>query len=376
MDNEKNKDLQSSESEPQTGKRKVVLGQDDFSMEDQAGRGEAGPVETPGAKKSGGFLNKLFNRDLDEDPADDVGQLTQEANEAFRASNQRYQSPVFDEEKDRLLAEESTKDIPVELLESKVEADNPAARRVEKADTAAVAAERQGLDRRGPLTDRERRDQRVKNRWIGGLIFAAVAALLILFAPSLQELIFKTADDSLIFSPAQGLFGPRAGVISILLGLLGLAIVFSTLFTKRKEESLSKKPVVKKSNPFRTIGLVMLILIPVGFALLFNFTEFRNSDIRYSSLFNQNKLLSYDKVTGQDINASGDDIFYTIKADGTSNTQINITKLKVEAVKLLDNKLPRGRNVTITTVAKDKMIEKQIYTNDEFLRLFINKNEP
>ena len=289
MDNKGNKENQSHITDPVTGKRKVVLGEDDFSNEAYK---ESEANNTPGERKTGvGFFDRFLNRDAEKEPQHDADSLTDEAKNALRDQQIAYhESPVFDEEKDRIIAEESTRDIPVELLESKQELENPAARLVEEADTAAIAAERQELARREnrALTDQEKRRRRIKNRWIGGLITLAVAALLILFAPSIQELVFKTPDDSLIFSSVQGLFGPRSGILMILLGLVGLGIIFSTMFTKRKEDSLSKKPAVRKTNPFRTAGLVMLILIPIGFAGLFNFTEFRNSDIRTSSLFNQN----------------------------------------------------------------------------------------
>lgn len=375
MDNEKNNDFKPTETDPVTGKRKVVLGQEDFSTEDNSNQ-----ISDPGTDRSDkpakGFLSRFLNRDSLDEPVHDGEQLTQEASDVIRAQNQGYnRSPLFDEERDRLVAEESTKNVPADLLQTKIEPHNPAARMVEEAQIAAVAAERDGLTRqdRVPLTDRERRDRRVKNRWIGGAIFVAIAALVIYFAPALQELIFKTKGDSLIFSSAEGLLGPRAGIISMLLGLLGLGILFSTMFTKRKEETLSKKQVtVKKRNPFRTIGLVMLILIPLGFVVLFNFTEFRNSDIRYSSLFNQNLLVSYDKVSDQQIKASGNEIVYTIKTD-KGTTSFNITKLPLESVKLLDNKLPKSRNVNLDTEVIQKLVDEKIYTNDEILRLFINK---
>ena len=247
---------------------------------------------------------------------------------------------------------------------------------MDEAQTAAFEAEQDGVERipRGPLTDKERRDRRVKTRWITVLVLGVIAALLIFLAPNLQEMMFKTTDDSLIFSPAAVLFGPRAGIIGILLGLLGGAIIFSTMFTKRKEEVLSKKQdVVKKGNPFRTLGLAMLVLIPLGFAMLFNFTEFRNSDIRYSSLFNQNKLISYDNVNEQIIEARGNDIYYTIKAPTVQNTTFNITRLSVEEVRLLDNKLPLSRKVTWDSEVIQKLVEQNIYTDEEISRLFINK---
>ncbi|KAF5065680.1 hypothetical protein DSECCO2_271450 [anaerobic digester metagenome] len=225
------------------------------------------------------------------------------------------------------------------------------------------------------LTDRERRMRRNKNRLIGGLIFALIAALLILFAPSLQAALFKTQDNSLIFSPASGLFGPRAGIIEILLGLAGLGLVFSTLFTKRKEETLSRKQsnAVKPANPIRTAGLILLLLIPIGFASQFNFTEFRNDDIRHSSLFNQNKISTYSQVKEQKIFSEGEDIFYTISTENGPNATINITTQPLESVKLLDTKLPATRNVVVDSSVIQKMVEKQIYTEEEAIRLFITK---
>lgn len=375
MNNDENKDFKLNETGLINGKRKVVLGQDEFTGEDQINRtpnsGE------PPRKSAGGFFGKFLNQDSQMDPPHDMGQLTEEAKGVIREQNKGFNNaPLFDEEKDRLLAEESTKGVPSELLELKSEPYNPAARLVDEAQTAAFEAEQDGVDRipRGPLTDKERRDRRVKTRWITVLVLGVIAALLIFLAPNLQEMMFKTTDDSLIFSPAAGLFGPRAGIIGILLGLLGGAIIFSTMFTKRKEEVLSKKQaLVKKGNPFRTLGLAMLVLIPLGFAMLFNFTEFRNSDIRYSSLFNQNKLISYDNVNEQIIEARGNDIYYTIKAPTVQNTTFNITRLSVEEVRLLDNKLPLSRKVTWDSEVIQKLVEQNIYTDEEIIRLFINK---
>lgn len=53
--------------------------------------------------------------------------------------------------------------------------------------------------------------------------------------------MFKTKDDSLIFRTATGLFGPRAGVIMIGLGVLGLIMTFFHLSSKTREERLSKR---------------------------------------------------------------------------------------------------------------------------------------
>ena len=284
------------------------------------------------------------------------------------------QSPVFDERKDAITADESTREVPMRLLGEDEEQETKASRLVREKDMAAMAEE---ITESGTvmLTDRERRMRRNKNRLIGGLICALIAALLILFAPSLQAALFKTQDNSLIFSPASGLFGPRAGIIEILLGLAGLGLVFSTLFTKRKEETLSRKQsnAVKPANPIRTAGLILLLLIPIGFASQFNFTEFRNDDIRHSSLFNQNKISTYSQVKEQKIFSEGEDIFYTISTENGPNATINITTQPLESVKLLDTKLPATRNVVVDSSVIQKMVEKQIYTEEEAIRLFITK---
>lgn len=374
MANEDMKDVVRNQefADPKTGKRKVVLGEEDYSDPVTPRTSQHKPESMidlktdPGYSgksadtESGGFFRKFLNREPN--PEDRV--------EGTRLN----QSPVFDERKDAITADESTREVPMRLLGEDEEQETKASRLVREKDMAAMAEE---ITESGPvvLTDRERRMRRNKNRLIGGLIFALIGALLILFAPSLQAALFKTQDNSLIFSPASGLFGPRAGIIEIMLGLAGLGLVFSTLFTKRKEETLSRKQsnAVKPANPIRTAGLILLLLIPIGFASQFNFTEFRNDDIRHSSLFNQNKISTYSQVKEQKIFSEGEDIFYTISTENGPNATINITTQPLESVKLLDTKLPATRNVVVDSSVIQKMVEKQIYTEEEAIRLFITK---
>ncbi len=397
MANEEKKDVFRDQDpyDPMRGKRKVVLGEEDFSEAPAPGAAPSKPYaqaaerdepdQTPGSEteaagreetahqaeqkddaaaeheSGGGFFRKFINREPDGvEPV---------------AGARVNQPPRFDEEKDALLAEESTREAPMRLLGEDDSTETTAARMVREKDYAAMASQEIKEPRTAkPTTDLERRNRRIKNNFIGGLIFAVIALLLYFFAPQLQEMIFKTQDNSLIFSPASGIFGPRAGIVEILLGILGLILVFSTFFTKRKEERLSKQQAQQKpSNPLRTAGLLMLILIPIGFASLFNFTEFRNDDIRFSSLFNQNKAAAYNQVQKQTIYNEGNDIFYQFDMIDAPNTTVKITDHPVESVKLLDLKLPVTRNVSISTEVIDKLVEREIYTRDEALRLFINK---
>lgn len=368
MANEDKKDVipEQGPFDPTTGKRRVVLGQEDYSRP-EAGRQSdrtAGPdlYEEPAVREesAASFMRRYLKRATDEEG---ISSANIEEDSA---------SPVFNEQTDRILAEESTRDVPVGLLGEDEASETNAARLVREKDYAAAEDDTPIMDR--PMTDLERRNRRQRRLAIGSLIAILVTLALILFAPRLQQAIFKTPDNSLIFSPAKGLFGPRAGIVEILLGLFGLGLIFSTFFGKRKEESLSRRQArTRRSNPRRTIGLILLLFIPVGFASLFNFTEFRSEDIRFSSLFNQNRLAVYSQVNQQNVFSEGDEIFYTLRTEGAPDTTINLADYPPESIKLLDAKLPTSRNVTFPTEAIDKVVEKGIYTRDEVLRIFINK---
>ena len=389
MANEENKEVRSQGTyDPVTGKRKVVLGEDLYENTPSSVKFPGSPpphsgsyltgqpgyndharevaeaarrveLENEEPAKEGGFFRRFIHRD--------------EAEDGFQNSD-RDESPVFDETRDAITADESTRDVPLSLLGEDEATDNRAARALRDKEYAALATE-------SPVTgtataDRERRNLRRRNNLIGILAALVLGALFFFLAPMIQEAIFKTPDNTLIFSPATGILSPRAGVIAIFLGILGLILIFSTFFTKRREETLSRRDAAaaKPANPLRTLGLILLIGFPIGFALLFNFTEFRNDDIRYSSLFNQNQVTPYSAVTVQEIFTEGNEIYYKITTPKKPSTIINITAKKIETVKLLDAKLPVSRNVKFSSDAIEKLVEQQIYTNEEVLRLFINKN--
>lgn len=306
------------------------------------------------------FMRKFLNRNSVEDEDESI--------EGARVNK----SPLFDDNLDSVIAEESTRQAPMHLLGEDDSTETTAARLFREKDYAAMEPE--NLEDEEEIPESKRPSNRNKNRAIAALILGAIAVLLIFFAPNLQEFIFKTQDNSLIFNSPSGLYGPRAGVIEILLGIFALVMVISTFFGNRKTHTPRKdQPETKRRNPFRIAGLIMLVLIPLGFASLFKFTEFRNDNIRFSSLFNQNELASYSQVQKQTIYNQGDDIFYTLQTSGSPETTIKITDFPVEDIKKLDLKLPVERNVSISTEVINKMVEREIYTRDEALRLFINK---
>lgn len=354
---------------PDDKKKKVVLGEEDF-----------GPVD----KKRGPAW---------QNPEHDGDDLTKEAKEMLQRTSADSQ-PVFDEDKDRLLAQEQTRHLPVDKLKES-QAAKEAQRLVEAGDDKARMAEDQKAQAqqeveddviidRGPaeqddswrasqgISEKERRQKTMKNRAIGFGIFALISALLIIFAPAIQEMIFKTRDNSLIFSPAKGFFGPRGGMIEILVGLFGLGLWIFTIFSKKQSNRLSKK-VEANRNPLKNIALALAILLPIGFASLFNFTEFRNDDIRFSSLFNRNKKLAYEKVESQVVESSGKDFLYTIKSKGVPDSVINISKLDPKIVKTLDAKLPSTRNVTIDANVLDAIVKSGLYTRDEAIGIYIDR---
>ena len=373
MANEDKKDGMKNQNgyEPEKSEKQEVLGDTRFSEDvvesstqpkpSKRDQLKHGVNETSTDKEVGSsFMRKFLNRNSVEDEDESI--------EGARVNK----SPLFDENLDSVIAEESTRQAPMHLLGEDDSTETTAARLFREKDHAAMEPE-DPKDERG-ITNQERSSNRNKNRAIGDLSLGAIAALLIFFAPNLQEFIFKTQDNSLIFNSPSGLYGPRAGVIEILLGVFALVMVISTFFGRRKTSTSRKgQAEAKRHNPFHIAGLIMLVLIPLGFASLFKFTEFRNDNIRFSSLFNQNEIANYSQVQKQTIYNEGNDIFYTLQTSGSPETTIKITDFPVEAIKKLDLKLPVERNVSISTEVINKMVEREIYTRDETLRLFINK---
>lgn len=384
-----NNNKKATEQDINTQKRRVVLGEEEyeragaepsysrsFPQGDQPvpeyGEGSYHHAQEDREPEPPGFFSRLFQRGEEVTP-DDMTDMTEEARRRLREQNG---SPIFDAQADQRLAEESTKAVPAGLLGAEREAANPAARRLNQADSEAARGKVTEPNRdRQPLNDRQRRDRRMKNRAIAIGVLLLITAILFLTVPLIQAAMFRTTGDSLIFSPARGLFGPRAGILEIVMGLIGMALFFYTLIGKRKEESLSKKQAASKqpTNPLRTLGLILMLLIPIGFAAQFNFTELRNNDIRFSSLFNQNKIANYGQVATQDVASGGEDVFYTLTVSDAGSVKINVSDLPKETVRLLDAKLPPTRDVRFTSSTIDKLVEQGIYTKDEAIRIFFNK---
>ncbi len=361
---------------------------DYHSADDWSGDGEQEVPEAgadPEERRIPGFLRRIIERG-DTGPTEE--EMTREAQEQIR---QHYRSPLFDEEQDRHIAEESTRSIPVDLLETERELTNPAARRMEEADSRAARLEdkelrggrrkevsaRNEMDelvREGPepMSDRELKSQRWRNRAIVILVVAAAALILFLTAPLIQASLFRTEGDSLIFNPAGGLFGPRAGVVEIFIGLLGAGLVIWTLMGARRNKAAKNQagPGRGNQNLFRTIGLVLLIFLPVGISSLFNFTEFRNNDIRFASIFDRDRTYSYDSIVHQDVMNQGEEVFYTLETGDGRSSRLNVSDLPAETVRLLDAKLAPGRVVRFTSTAVDQLVEQGIYTWEEAIRIY------
>lgn len=325
------------------------------------------------------FLKRLTQRG---DTSSGEEDMTREAKQKIR--HQIGGANLFDEEKDRQLAEESTRNVPVGLLRTEKDAINPAARRFEEADIEAARSDIVGdqpvrAERVQPIresiTERERRGQKLKTRTIVLLVVAAIALILFFAAPAIQSAIFKTEGDSLVFNPASGIFGPRAAVIEIILGILGGALlVFSLKKPRRKAEAAKgKAPHARNRNLLRNSGLIMLLFIPLGISSFFNFAEFRNNDIRFSTIFNSNRSSVYEAVTTQDIASQGEEVFYTIETQDRRRSTINVTGLNPDTIQLLDAKFPVDREVRFTSTAIDRLVDLGVYTRDEAIRVFITK---
>lgn len=325
-----------------TDKKRVILGDEDFSSYTSEAPKEDNTSEKPGALKS--FFNKVSNG----------------------------KSVLFNEEKDREVAQESVKKIPVEIYEAdykdntKIKDDDYI---LDREATPAVETKQKQTE---PiiLTEKEKLQRKNKNRLIAILVVIALFALAFWLIPMIQEAVFKTKDDSLIFRTATGLFGPRAGVIMIGLGVLGLIMTFFTFFSKTREERLSKRlPKNTSTQRLRTAGLIIGLLIPIGISTFFNFTEFRTNDIRSSSLFNRNKLTSYTEVSRQNVYLEGSDLIYEIFM-GNNSVKIPVTNVEPVTVKLLDTKMNQDRNIRIDSDAMKEVVNKKVYTEQEAVRVY------
>lgn len=326
------------------------------------------PGQEPDGPKAPGFLKRLMNRG---EPVPTEEELTEEARRKIR---EHYRTPLFDEEKDRYNAEESTRSVPVELLENEKELKNPAARRVEAADSKAARTEMDELVREGrePLSDKERKTQRMKNRAILILVLAGILIILFFTAPLIQESLFKTQGDSLIFNPVRGVFGPRGGIVEISIGLFGLALLINTLRRSGGGKTVAKdRPAGGRNrNLLRNLSLVLLLFIPLGISSLFNYIEFRNNDIRFSSIFNSNRTYSYDSIAHQDVVSRGEEVFYTLETGDGRSARLSVSELEAETVRFVDAKLPAGRVVRFTSTAVDQLVEQGIYTWEEAIGVF------
>lgn len=365
-------------------KKKVVLGQDDFSDY----RGEDKAVEP--AEEKGGFFKNIFSKVSD------------------------GKGLIFNEDKDKVIAEESVKNMPGEIFEESppsdlvydeatgsyipgrrgTESDLPRDPEVMEADALSSApgkfraaeeskpgdkvwAEDKGKPAREAsvpetvvMTEKEILRRRNKNRFIGVLVLLLAFALLFWFIPVIQEAAFKTLDNSLIFRSKAGLFGPRAGIIMIGLGILGLTLVFFTFFSKTREERLSKRPAKTTANlKIRRAGWIMALLIPLGITCLFNFTEFRTNDIRTSSVFNRNKLASYTEVSRQNVYLEGTNLIYEIFI-GKNSVKVPISNLEPSTIRLLDTMMNSSRSIRIDSDVIKEVVAKKIYTEEEAVRVY------
>lgn len=307
-------------------------------------------------------------------------------------------SPVFDDEKDRRLAKEHTKKLPLNLLKDEELNENPAAKTFASSDERAFAATQRGrlqdsddeiIDSRpedvttkprGPkvLTEREQRQESMRQRLISFLIGALIVLLLVFFAPHIQKALYQTNTGVLAFNPGTGITGPRAAVIEMLLGLLGIVLLISTFFSTRVKKQFkhleeAEKKRFSKGNFLRGLSLLMILLIPVGFFTMKNFTEFRENDVRFSSFTNSNNVMSYDQVAKQEVKDLGDNVAYHIEMVDGSKTVLPLKGLGRDLIRTIDAKMPKTRNVQITTTVLDKLINQGIYTREEALNLFINK---
>ena len=139
---------------------------------------------------------------------------------------------------------------------------------------------------------------------------------------------------------------------------------------KGRRVTKNHRAAERNRNLLRYISLALLLFIPLGLSSMFNFTEFRSTDIRFSSIFNRNRTYAYGSIMNQDIASHGQEVFYTLETQDGRSTRLNVSNLKAETVRLVDSKLPENREVRFTSTAVDLLVEQGIYTWEEAIRIY------
>lgn len=330
--NEKNTHLGKTEPadyETVNDKKKVVLGEEDFSSgsdkPDTEKYQDSEPAKTEKSpQKSGGFFKNI------------LGKVSGSS------------APHFDEEKENENAKEIVKNLPEEIFDN------------EKAPSEGETYMK---------SEKDKIKSRNKNRFILILVSLIIFALLFWFIPFIQKAMFQTKDNSLIFRSATGVLGPRSGIIMIAAGILSLIGLFFTFFNGRKEERITKDKTVKKGITLRQVLAVLALLIPIGVTTIFNFTEFRKDNIRVSNVFNRNKMLNYTEVTKQNIFMDGTDVVYGIEIGG-HKVKVPIYDYPAETIRLLDSKMNPQRNIRIDSDVIKEIVNKKIYTEQEAVKVY------
>ncbi|PKK39910.1 hypothetical protein ABB02_00699 [Clostridiaceae bacterium JG1575] len=298
--------------------------------------------------------------------------------DAHHADQEAPIVPLFREDQDRVLARESTKHLPEEILDRDRDEGRLQAREMERSGVIGAKEARRG-EKEASLSPSAQKDwagsgsalsRKRKRMVLGALVLLAV--LLVLFAPHLQKAMFAS-KDVLLFVPGKGLFGPRAALIEIALGILGVAITLNTLWRARKSPKTKQAAGKTAKNPFLIAGLVLGILLPIGLAGFLGYTELRQGDLRFSTIFNSNQVYGYQRVTRQDITKEGKSIYYTLTLDNGIKSRWAIAGYPKEAIRSLDAKLPVSRNVGLTSDVIQALVEEKLYTNEEVLRIFLKR---
>lgn len=290
---------------------------------------------------------------------------------------------VFDEEKDKELAKEATKNVPLAIMETNEEEVRESG--IEKIgegskDEDVNVQEADYVEEftkgRVNLTDREKRDLRRKRGLIALLITVLIFALLFWFAPLLQKALLQSKGNSLVFKSQTGFWGPRMGIVEIALGILGIILTIFTFFGNKRISPIKKGAITdSKTTILRRIGLGVALLLPIGITNLFNFSEFRTNDVRFSSFFNGNDLKDYNNASDHKISMVGNDIIYDITL-GNKKTSFAINNVDKEIVKQIDKKLNPARVVTIDSIAFQEIISKGIYNEKDALKIYKLQGPP
>lgn len=345
-------------------KKKVVLGDEDFSQEDSY-KGEGYTV----------------NPEVDETVK------TEEDDDSLLASimrrRQKKNNQMFDEEKDKELAEEATKNVPPAIIEKNEIPEEE--RGIESISSSSLEGDYYGDSSKvqeaeyveGPYTkskvnhtDVEKRNLRRKRGLISTGILALIFVLLFWFAPLIQKAMFQSKNNSLIFKSQTGFWGPRMGIVEIVLGILAIILTIYTFFGYRKTTPIRRGQVTDtKTTILRRIGLIGALLLPLGITNLFNFSEFRGSDIRFSSFLNGNDLKDYMNVSNQKVSMVGNDVIYDVTI-GNKSTSFAINKEPIETVKLIDAKMNPTRVVVIDSMTFQEIIKRGIYSEKEAYQVY------